>query len=122
MISQAANMAKVAAEAGQLRAEVARLKAEVAAHEKRASAEALLIEVMRDPRANFDMKPLDVEDFLIKRAHIANLDPDTARAAVKMASTRSFEVGAAEASNPQSPASSGSKAEDDFINSFLNAG
>lgn len=123
-MSSIAQMAKLAAENKKLSAENAELKAKVAAHEKRAAAESELVAIQKDPRAPLDMKPVDVDDFLAKRAELEALpDLGAVRAAVKMASTRSFTVGedADGVSTDTYQSTRSSKAERDFENYFLGA-
>jgi hypothetical protein len=115
-----ATLAKTAAENQLLKTRVAELEAKVAASDKRAAAEQMLIENANDPRAPLEMRPVDVEDFLAKRAQLEALPSiEVAKTAVKMASTRSFTVGEPDASTPTNHVVTGSKAEDDFVNSFL---
>ena len=119
-----ATLAKTAAENQQLKNRVAELEGKlaaaetkIAAAEKRAAAETMLVEVARDPRAPLDMKPVDVDDFLAKRAQLEALASiDNARTAVKMASARSFAVGEPDATVPTQNFVSGSKAEEEFVN------
>jgi len=120
----AAQMAKTAAENKQLRDKIAGLEAKVAVADKRAMAEAELMAIMADPRAPLDMRPVDVSDFMAKRAELEELsDFGAMRTAVKMASARSFSVG--ESDDSQSSAlgafrsPTGSKAEEDFVNGFI---
>lgn len=115
-------LAKKAAENKQLRDKIAELEAKVAAAEKRAAAEAELVAIGSDPRAPLDMKPVDVDDFLAKRAQLESLpDFGAMRAAVKMASTRSFTVGedAGSVSADTYQSTRSSKADRDFENHFL---
>ncbi len=117
-------LAQAAAENKKLRDKVAALEAKVASADKRTAAEAELVAIGNDPRAPLDMKPVDVDDFLAKRAQLEALpDLGAMRTAVKMASSRSFTVGE-DAGNvstdtPQSMRSS--KADRDFENYFLGA-
>jgi hypothetical protein len=119
-----AQMAKLAAENKVKDREIADLKTKLAAHDKRAEAEKVLVDVMNDPRASLDLRPVDVEDFLAKRAEIEKL-PDTkmALAAVKIAQRRSFDLGSPEPGDASTSGgqrvSTGSKADDEFANSFL---
>ncbi len=121
----AAQMAKMAAEGKAKDREIADLKAKVAAHEKRAQAEKVLTDVMNDPRAPLDLRPVDIGDFLSKRAEIEKLpDMNMALAAVKIASRRSFDIGNPEpsdASGSSGRVNTGSKADDDFVNGMLSA-
>lgn len=121
-MSNTALLAKTAAENKQLRAKIAELEAKLAAADRRAAAEAELVSILKDPRAPLDMKPVDVDDFMAKRAELEALpDLGAVRAAVKMASTRSFTVGdVADGVTTDTPQSSkSSKAERDFENYFL---
>lgn len=119
----AALLAKAAAENKQLRDQVAELQAKLAAADKRAAAEAELLAVSRDPRAPLDLRPVDIDDFLAKRAELEALpDLGAMRTAVKIAATGSYSVG--ESDPEQSGAGafrspSGSKAEENFVNAFL---
>lgn len=117
-----AMLAKLTAENTKLLAKVAELEAKVAAADKRSAAETELLAISADPRAPLDMKPVDVEDFMAKRAQLEALpDLGVVRTAVKMAATRSFTVGE-DAGNVQTDAYQStrtSKAERDFENYFL---
>jgi hypothetical protein len=111
-------MAKTAQELVDTRKEVEELKTKLADFEKRAGAEAFLIDMMSDARAPLSLKPSSVADFIEKRAAIEKVDLKTAELAVKMASAHGFEIGV-----PEEPTalyqSSGSKADDDFIDYLL---
>ena len=94
------------------------LRAKLAEFEKRAEAEAFLIDMMGNPRAPLSMKPSSVSDFIDKRAAIEKLESiEVAKTAVSMASTHGFEIG--EADEPDHlQQSNGSRADDEF-NDYL---
>lgn len=120
MSTPTAHMAKISAENVQLRKQLSAATEKLAGHEKRADAESILVDAMRDPRTSLDLRPVDVEDFLAKRAEVEALpDVSSARTAVKLASRGAFTVGEPDDTAGNRPASTGSKAEDDFVNHFL---
>lgn len=116
-------LVKTAAENTRLRERIAVLEGQVALAEKRAAVETELVAVARDPRAPLEMKPIDIDDFLAKRAQLEALpDLNAVKVAVKIASSGSYSVGdTADGVNSESfQSSKASKADRDFENSFLN--
>lgn len=112
-------MTKVANELVASRRENDELRAKLAEFEKRAEAEAFLIDMMSDAGAPLSMKPSSVEDFLDKRAAIEKLDSiEIAKTAVKMASAHGFEIGGPDEPTPLYQ-SSGSRADDEFTDYLL---
>ena len=112
-------MAKTASELVASRRENDELRAKLAEFEKRAQAEAFLVEMMSDVSAPLSMKPSSVADFLEKRASVERLsDIEVAKMAVKMASAHGFEIGGPDEPDPLYQ-SSGSRADDDFTEYLL---
>lgn len=111
-------LAKTASDLIAARKRVEELETKLAEHEKRAAAESLLIDLMSDPRAPLSLKPSSVADFLEKRAAVEKVDIETAKLAMKMASSHGFEIGAPEDPTPLFQ-SSGSKADDEFTEWLL---
>lgn len=115
------SLVKTAKSLGAANARVAELEARVEELEKRASAEALLIEVMGDPATPFSIRPTSIDDFLEKRSKMEAMDLEIVRSAVKLAGVDAgFGIGAPEASTPLYE-SSGSQADDEFTAYLLNS-
>lgn len=109
------SMAKTAAENVELKKQLDELRSQLAAHEKRAEAESVLIDMMNDPSTPVQLKPSDAEDFLAKRAMFERVgDIERCKLAVKMAGDGVFEIGEPESSDPLFE-STGSKADDEFV-------
>lgn len=83
-------MTKLASENAQLRARILFLEKKAAEAARRESAEKQLLEMATDPRTPYEMRPVDIEDFLSKRAELESVDPSVAKTALKMATSRSF--------------------------------
>jgi hypothetical protein len=112
-------MAKTASDLIASRKENDDLRAKLAGFEKRAQAEAFLIDMMSDVGAPLAMKPSSVADFLEKRAAVEKLpDIEVAKTAVKMASANGFEIGGPDEPTPLYQ-SSGSQADDEFTEYLL---
>jgi len=87
-------LAALSRENTELKAEIAELKGQVEGFEKRANAEAFLLDLRDNPSAPIQFRPHTPEDFIEKRAMLeehGNLD--NAGLAVKMASRQDFEIG-----------------------------
>lgn len=116
----AALIAKMAAENSVLKKENDELKTKLAAFEKRAASEELLLDANKNPRTPLDLRAVDVDDFIAKRAALEALpDLQAAAMAMKIASTGSFSVGDSDKSQTTSNVSTGHKASDEFTNHFL---
>lgn len=114
-------LAKTAANLRDAKSRVSELEGELASFKKKAAAEDLLLKIMQDPNVPLHLKPSSIADFVEKRAHLEALeDIAVAEAAVKMASSQGFEIGAPEDPTPLYQ-SSGSPADDMFTDWLLNS-
>lgn len=86
-------LAQISQENTELKAEKAELEAKVAHLEKLAEAEKFLTEI-QDSDAPMSIRPTTIEDFLEKRAALAEGDNlKSAELAVKIASRQDFQIG-----------------------------
>ena len=111
-------LAKTASELVSVRKHVRELETKLAEFEKRAAAEAFLIETMANARAPYALKPSSIADFIEKRAVIEKTNLEAAKLAIQMTSMQGFEIGAPDQTQPL-PSSSGSRADDEFTEYLL---
>ena len=117
----ALQFAKTASALATSQKRVVELESRLAEFEKRAEAEAFLIETMSNTRAPLSLRPSSIADFLEKRAMVEKSNLEAAKLAVQMsAGGTGFQIGDPEDSRPLS--SSGSRADDEFIDYLTSSG